>query len=107
MWKANKGRDGKKKIMLWCKWGFCFSRGEISVTNQIKEAWAPFSMGVHCVVHWTNLIVQSISILTLFAQLEVFMGNLHSYFSFSKITFGISKTCCCHGNQRQQDIQKC
>jgi hypothetical protein len=55
MWKANKGRAGKKVLMLWCKWGFCFSRGKISVTKQIKEAWAPFSMGVHCVVHWTNL----------------------------------------------------
>ncbi len=40
-----------------------------------------FSMGVHCVVHWINFAIQSLSNLTLFVQLEVFMGNLHSYFS--------------------------
>jgi hypothetical protein len=33
MLRANKGRGGKKAIMLWCKWGLCFSRGEIDATK--------------------------------------------------------------------------
>jgi hypothetical protein len=99
MWKANKKRSGKKAIMFWHRWGFCFSRGKTCVTKQIKDAWAPFSMGVHCVAHYINLVVQSLSNLTLFAQLKVFMENLHSYFSLSKITFRISKIYCYHGNQ--------
>jgi hypothetical protein len=40
------------------------------------DVWAPFSMGVHCVVHRTNLAVQSLSNLTLLVQLEVFMEHL-------------------------------
>jgi len=57
--------------MFWRKWGFCFSGGETSVTKQIKDAWAPFSMGVHCVAHWTNLVVQSLSNFTLFTLLRI------------------------------------
>jgi len=63
--------------------GLLFFRGETCVTKQIKDAQAPFSMCVHCVAHWINLVVKSLFNLTLFAQLEVFMGNLHSYFSHS------------------------
>jgi hypothetical protein len=73
MWRANKGRGGKKNVMLWCRWDFCFLGEGTCVTKQIKDAWAPFSMGVHCVAHWINLAVQFLSNLTLFAQLEVFM----------------------------------
>ncbi len=54
-------------------------------------------MGVHCVVHWINLAVQSLSNLTLFARLKVLKGNLHSYFScfpkwhleFKKLVFAM------------------
>ncbi len=34
-----------------------FSQGEISVTRQIKDVWAPFSMGVPCVAHKSNLVI--------------------------------------------------
>jgi hypothetical protein len=35
MWKANEGRGGKKTIMLWCKWDFCFLRGKhVSKANE-------------------------------------------------------------------------
>ncbi len=34
-----------------------FQGSKIGVTKQIKNSWAPFSMGVHCVAHCTNLIV--------------------------------------------------
>jgi hypothetical protein len=30
-----------------------FQKGKIKVTKQIKDSWAPFSMGVHCVAHIT------------------------------------------------------
>jgi hypothetical protein len=34
------------------------------------------------------------------------MTNLHVFFAFVEVPFGVSKTCCNHGNQRQQDIGK-
>jgi hypothetical protein len=27
IWGLNKGGCGRKQIMLWCRWGFCFSSG--------------------------------------------------------------------------------
>jgi hypothetical protein len=35
----------------------------LGVTWQIYNAWAPHSMGVHCMAHKTNLIVQIVSYL--------------------------------------------
>ncbi len=106
MWKVNKGRGGKKNVMLWCRWDFCFLGGETCVTKQIKDAWAPFSMRVHCVAHWINLAVQFLSNLTLFTWLEVFMEICIHIFTFSKVAFGISEIYYCHGNQGQQHTQK-
>lgn len=39
--------------------GFLYFEGGTRVTRQIKKPWAPFSMGVHCVDHRTNLVIQS------------------------------------------------
>jgi hypothetical protein len=40
-------------------------------------------MGIHHVVHRINLAMQSLSNLTFFSCFDVFMTNLHSYFSHS------------------------
>ncbi len=40
-----------KKLLCFCADGTLFFRGETCVTKQIKDVWAPFSMGVHCVAH--------------------------------------------------------
>jgi len=71
--RLTKEEVAKKLLCFWCKWDFCFLRGETCVRKQMKDDWAPFSMGVHCVAHWINLAVQFLSNLTLFARLEVFM----------------------------------
>jgi hypothetical protein len=62
---------------------FAFQGGETRVIKQIKEAWAPFSMGVHCVVHRINLLVQYSSNLIFIAHIEAFMVNLYDYFNHS------------------------
>lgn len=36
-----------------------FQGSKTKVTKQIEDFLAPFLMGVHCVIHCTNLIVQS------------------------------------------------
>ncbi len=33
-------------------------QGGKKMTTQIKDSWTPFSIGVHYVVHWTNLAIQ-------------------------------------------------
>lgn len=69
--------------MFWCKKGFNIPRGtKIKVTKQIKESWAPFSMG-HYVVHRANLTIQSLSNFTFIARLELFLTKLYSYFNHS------------------------
>jgi hypothetical protein len=37
-----------------------FDGSKIRMKKQIKNSWAPFSMGVHCVAHHTNFVVQSL-----------------------------------------------
>ncbi len=41
--------------------GFLYFGGGTRVTRKIKEPWAPFSMGVHCVAHRISLVIQSFS----------------------------------------------
>jgi hypothetical protein len=62
---------------------FFFQGGKTRLIKQIKEAWAPFSMGVHCVTHRTNLAVQSLSNLIFIAHIKASMVNLYNYFYHS------------------------
>jgi hypothetical protein len=81
VWGFNTRRHVKKIVMFWYRWGF--GAGGKGVTRQIRDVWAPFSMGVHCIAHRINLAMQPLSNLTFFFGLDVFMTNLHSYFSHS------------------------
>jgi len=58
-----------------------FQGGKTRVTKQIKDSWAPFSMGVHCVVRRTNLIVQSLADLVFKVWIKMFMQNIYVYFN--------------------------
>jgi hypothetical protein len=60
-----------------------FQQGKTRVIKQIKETWAPFLMGVHCVAHRTNLAVHYLSKLTFIACIEAFMVNMYNYFNHS------------------------
>jgi hypothetical protein len=54
-----------------------FQGVKIGVTQHIKEFWAPFSMGFHCIAHRVNLTLQSLSDLIFIARFESFMINLY------------------------------
>jgi hypothetical protein len=72
-------KDMSKKLLCFGANGtFIFQGGKTSVTRQIKDVWAPFSMGVHCEAHRINLVIKSLSNLTFFSCFNVFMMNLHS-----------------------------
>jgi hypothetical protein len=87
------------------KWVECFSKCKTRVTKQIKDSWAPFSMGVHCVVRRTNLIVQSLANLVFMAWIEMFMQNMYWYFNFSpKQHLEISSG---FGYQGEQNHEEC
>jgi len=49
--KLTKEEVAKKLLWFGANGASVFSGGKTRVTKQIKEAWAPFSMGVHCVAH--------------------------------------------------------
>jgi hypothetical protein len=67
---------------------FCFGANGVSVfqgvkigvTKHIKEFWASFSMGFHCIAHRANLALQSLFNLIFIARLESFMTNLLWFF---------------------------
>ncbi len=60
-----------------------FQGSKIGVTKRIKNSWGPFSMGVHYVAHYTNLIVQSQRDLTIITKIKGFMLNMYGYFNHS------------------------
>jgi hypothetical protein len=60
-----------------------FQSTKNGVTKQIKEFYAFHSIGVHCVAHHTNLVMQTLLGLPLVIQLENLLQTLHSYFAHS------------------------
>jgi hypothetical protein len=42
----------------------------IIVTFQLKEKFASYMMGQHCMAHWTNLAIQVLSNMPIVAKLE-------------------------------------
>ncbi len=49
-----------KKLCFGLDGAYVFWGEKTRVTKQIKEFWSPLSMGVNCVVHRTNLAIQSL-----------------------------------------------
>jgi hypothetical protein len=43
----------------------------------------PYMLRVHCVAHWTNLVVQTLSKLILVAKIEIMLQSTYTYYSFS------------------------
>jgi hypothetical protein len=46
----------KKLITFNADGVFVFQSTKLSVTKQLVDGWAPHSIGVHCMVHRTNLM---------------------------------------------------
>jgi hypothetical protein len=53
------------------------------VTKQIFDDHAPYSIGIHCMPHHTNLVVQILSGLPLVKHIESLLQTLHAYFAHS------------------------
>ncbi len=82
-----------------------FQGGKTRITKQIRDSWTPFSMGVHCVVCRTNLVVQSQADLVFMAWIEMFMQNIYVYFNHSpKQHLEIGSNC---GYQGEQNHEEC
>jgi hypothetical protein len=47
---------------------------KFGVIVQIQHQYSPFVIGVRCIVHWINLVVQTFSNLLLVFELKVFCG---------------------------------
>jgi len=83
-----------------------FQGGKTRVTKQIKDSWAPFSMGVHYVAHRTNLVVQSLANLVFMAWIEMFMQNMYGYFNHSpKQHLEIGSGFGYHGKQNHEECE--
>ncbi len=73
-----------RKFLYFCANGVSVFQGaKIGIIKHIKEFWASFSMGFHCIAHRANLTLQSLSNLIFIARIESFMTNLYGYFSHS------------------------
>jgi hypothetical protein len=48
---------------------------------QIRTYFAPFSLGVHCMAHRMNLVIETLSLFPLVNKIEGLLASLHSYFS--------------------------
>jgi hypothetical protein len=57
------------------------------VTTQMKYNVAPFMIGVHYFVHWTNLVVLVLSKLNLVVLLKALLQALYGFFPHSPKKF--------------------
>jgi len=58
-----------------------FQNTKSNVTKQIQDDYAPFSTGVHCMAHQTNLAMQTLSAIPLVKCIESLLQTLHAYFA--------------------------
>jgi hypothetical protein len=73
-----------KKLMTFNTDGISIFQGtRLSVIQQIFERWLPHSMGFHCMVNITNLIVQILSHLQMVNKIEGLFQTLYNFFSKS------------------------
>jgi hypothetical protein len=62
---------------------FVFQGCQSIVTQQLKDQEAPFMLGVYCMAHRTNLVVEPLSNLPVVSKLETLRQALYSYFIMS------------------------
>jgi hypothetical protein len=59
---------------------FIFQGVKSRLTKQISNGWVLHSMGVHCMVHKTNLVIQTLSHLLMVNEIKGLLSTLHYYF---------------------------
>jgi len=57
-----------------------FQGTKISVTKQINTNNAPFSIGLHCLIHRCNLAFKTLYSLTIVKSIKCLLQSYHSYF---------------------------
>jgi hypothetical protein len=57
-----------------------FQGSKMDVTTQIREEWAPFSLGANCSSHRINLVVETLSNYPMVSRLESLFQSMYSYF---------------------------
>jgi hypothetical protein len=60
-----------------------FQGTKYGVTKHIWEDYAPFSIGVHCTAHHTNIALQTLFIIPWVKCIESLLQTLHAYFAHS------------------------
>jgi hypothetical protein len=60
-----------------------FQGTKIGVIKQINTNYAPFSIGVHCMVHRCNLAFKTLSTLGIVSSIEDLLQSCHAYFAHS------------------------
>ncbi len=63
----------KRLICFGANGASIFQGCHIIMTFQLKEKFAPYMMGQHCMAHRMNLVVQVLSNLPMVARLEFFL----------------------------------
>jgi hypothetical protein len=52
-----------------------------SVTIQLMNKHNPFLVGIHCMAHWSNLAMQTLSSLSLVVKIEALFFSMYTYYS--------------------------
>ncbi len=74
---------GKRLMNFSADGVFVFQGTRSSVIIQIVNGRAPHFMGVHCMAHRTNLVVQTLSHLQMVSRIESLLQTSYNYFSKS------------------------
>jgi hypothetical protein len=67
----------------------------------------PFMSGVHCMAHHTNLVVQTLSSLSLVGKIESLLTSMHNYFAHIPKHHLEASKFECKGNKNLKNIKTC
>jgi hypothetical protein len=60
-----------------------FQGTKTSVTKQVNTNYAPFFIGVHCMIHRNNLTFKALSTLGIVSSINDLLQSCHAYFAHS------------------------
>jgi hypothetical protein len=72
---------GKKLICFGADGVNVFQGHHNGCITQMRDFYAPFSLGVHCMAHRMNLVIGTLSLYPLVSNIEGLLASLHTYFS--------------------------
>jgi hypothetical protein len=73
--------DPVQKHLLWRRWSHYLLGAKTGVITELMQKHAPYINGVHCMAHYTNLVIITLNFLRLVSKVESLLARMYNYFA--------------------------